>query len=106
MENLSLGNQTPTNNEEIKKILLENQEILMEIREQTKKTKKYILAGRVISFIYLILIVAPLVLAAIYLPPLIQNYLAPYQELLGNTQNVDGLDVNSINELLDQFKQK
>ncbi len=96
----------PTNNEEIKNLLVENQKLLTEIREQTEKTKKYIRAGRIISFLYLVLIIAPLLFAAFYLPPLIRNYMAPYQELLGNTNGATGLDVDSINELLGQFKQK
>ncbi|HOZ36968.1 MAG TPA: hypothetical protein PLR18_04040, partial [bacterium] len=94
MENTQekMANETlaTVGNEEIKNLLLENQVLLAEIREQTEKTKKYIRAGRVISFIYLILIVAPLIFAAVYLPPLLKSYVAPYQELLGTTPGTSG----------------
>lgn len=93
-------------NEQIRQLLQENQQLLQEIYKQTEKTRKYIMAGRIISFIYLILIIAPLVFAAIYLPPLMKSYLAPYQELLGQTQNTDGLDTDAINDLLRQFEQR
>lgn len=95
----------PVDNMEIKNLLIENQKILAEIQTQVDKTRKYILTGRIISFIYLILIIAPLIFAAVYLPPLVKNYMAPYQELLGSTKDANGLETNSINQLIDQFKQ-
>jgi hypothetical protein len=82
---------------------VENQRLLTEIYEQSQKTKKYIMAGRVVSFIYLLLIIVPLIFAAFYLPPLVKNYIAPYQELLGQTPGAGGLNVN---ELLNQFQQQ
>ncbi|HRY62992.1 MAG TPA: hypothetical protein P5267_00060 [Patescibacteria group bacterium] len=97
---------TSGDNEEIKALLAENQKILTEIQVQVEKTKKYIRAGRIISFIYLILIVAPLLFAIFYLPPLLKNYLGPYQELLGTTPMTGGLDTNSVNDLLNQFQQQ
>lgn len=107
MDNLSEKTTTSGNgNEQIRQLLEENQQLLKEIYQQTEKTRKYIMAGRVISFIYLILIVAPLIFAAIYLPSLLKNYLGPYQELLGQTQNAEGLDVDAVNDLLNQFQQK
>ena len=107
MENIQEKNsQNRDNSEEIKQLLTENQELLKAIYEQNQKTRKYIMAGRVISFIYLILISAPLIFAAVYLPPLMKNYLAPYQELLGQTQNAEGLNVNAVNDLLNQFQQR
>ena len=96
----------PVSNEEIKNLLVENQKILAEIYAQSEKTKKYILAGRIINFIYLLLIIVPLIFAAFYLPPLIKSYMGSYQELLGNTTGANGLDTGSINDLLKQFQQQ
>lgn len=75
----------------LEKELEEQREILLKIYAETQKTKRYIIVGRVINFIYLLLIVVPLIFAAIYLPPLIQNYLGPYQELLGGVGKLNGL---------------
>jgi len=79
------------------------EQLLLKIYENTEKTRKYILWGRVMSFIYLILIILPLILAVIYLPPLIQNIVAPYQDLLDNDpkarnllEQLDKLQTNGI----------
>lgn len=61
---------------------LTQEELLWKIYKSTEKTRKYILWGRVMSLIYLLLIVVPLILAFIYLPPLVKNAIGPYQELL------------------------
>ena len=71
------------NHEEIKKILEENRQYLKAIYRQLEKTRRYIFWGRVISVLYFVILVAPLILAIIYLPPLLEQTLAPYQELLG-----------------------
>ncbi len=95
----------PVSNEEIKTLLMENQKLLAEIQVQVAKTKKYILAGRVVSIIYLILIIAPLIFAAFYLPPLLKSYVAPYQELLGTTPGTGGLSVDEINQYIKDLQQ-
>ncbi len=107
MDNLTeKGVNGGSDSEQIRRLLQENQELLREIYKQTEKTRKYIITGRVISFVYLVLIVAPLIFAAVYLPPLMKSYLAPYQEILGQTQNTEGLDMDAVNNLLNQFQQR
>ncbi len=86
----------------IEQELAEQKEILLKIYEQTQKTRRYIMIGKIISFVYLLLLVVPMILAAIYLPPLLKNVVAPYQELLGQSNN-NGIDMSQMSNLLKQF---
>lgn len=99
-----LKNQPITEQGSIQAMLEEQREILDEIYKETRKTRRYILVGKIISFIYLLLIIAPIIFAIIYLPPLIKNTVAPYQELLDTGQDVRGnFDMDSINDILKQL---
>ena len=82
-----------------------HKELLLKIYADTRKTRRYIMIGKIISFIYLILIIAPIIFAIIYLPPLLKNVIQPYQELLGggdSSQQVDlqKIDVNKAKQFL------
>jgi len=77
-----------TNNEEIKQLLEKNLEYNMAIYEMAKKTKRYILISQIMGVVRILVFAVPLILALIYLPPLIKNYMAPYQELLGNSGGI------------------
>lgn len=95
----------------IEKELQVQKEILLKIYEDTRKTRRYIMLGKIISAIYLILIIAPLILAAIYLPPLLKNVVGPYKELLdvGQTKknlnvNLKQIDIDKANQLLKTLK--
>lgn len=91
--------------ESLKKMLEEQKEILLAIYEQVRKTRRYILVGRVISFIYLIMIIAPIILAAIYLPPLLKNAIEPYKELLGTQNEIQtNLNPGTMSDILKQIK--
>lgn len=82
------------------------EELLQKIYESTEKTRKYILWGRIMSLIYLILILAPIIWAIVYLPPILDQALKPYQEILnlsnqGNnnilqTLRGGGIDLNQL----------
>ncbi|HPA25861.1 MAG TPA: hypothetical protein PLK76_03835 [bacterium] len=74
------------------------EQLLWKIYENTEKTRKYILWGRVMSLIYLILIVAPIILAIIYLPPMLSNVIQPYKEFLGDDPKTTKL-LEQINKL-------
>ena len=52
------------------------------IRSRLEEMHRFIVWRRVMGVVRFMLIVAPLVLAAIYLPPLISQWMAPYQDLL------------------------
>jgi hypothetical protein len=99
---------------------LSNEELLWRIYKSTERTRHYILWGRVISFIYFLLIVVPIILAIIYLPPMLNNVLEPYKGLINldatkldltssaNTQQKlnDLLKSNglNLNQLLEMYK--
>jgi hypothetical protein len=76
--------------EEIKKLLEENLKLTQEIYKMTKKIREYITFQKIVSFIYLFLIVAPIILGILYLPPLLKNVYSQYSELLGG----DGGGIN------------
>jgi len=76
---------------------LSTEEMIRKIYENSEKTRKYILFGRIISFIYLILIIAPLIFAIIYLPPLMGNAIQPYRELLQTKKQVQS-SANSVKD--------
>ena len=83
------------------KILLEkNLAISEETYRLTKKINKYIVFSQVIGVIKIILIVAPIIWAIIYLPPILKNLLAPYQNLMPQGLRVDQLNFSDLSEYL------
>jgi len=89
---------------------LSQQELLWKIYESTERTRKYIMWGRVMSVIKILIVVIPIVLAIIYLPPYIEKLLSPYEELMQGAQNKTDLlkDIDlknlDLNQLLNQSK--
>jgi hypothetical protein len=81
-ENQVEEQKSRTENDEIRELIRKNYELTQEIHTMTKKIKGYITFQKVMSFIYLVLIVGPIILSFIYLPSLLKNALGPYQELL------------------------
>ena len=71
---------------DVKKILEENLRLTKEIHAMTKKVKNYVTFQKIMSLIYLMLFVVPLILAVVYLPKFLTDYLAPFQELLNPGQ--------------------
>lgn len=79
----------------LEKMIADQRDTLEKIYSDVRRTRRYIALGKIISFIYLIVILAPLVFAYFYLPKLIQNFITPYQSLL----NVDSsVDISSSNQ--------
>ena len=68
--------------EDIKKLLEQNIALTSEVMAKLDKINRYIFWQRLTSIIYLILILAPLIFAAFYLPPLINTYLGQYKDVL------------------------
>lgn len=58
------------------------------IYEQNRKINRKLLWSSVMSWVYFIIIVGPIVLAAVYLPPIVGNIYNQYQGLLGNVSAV------------------
>ncbi len=93
--------------EEIKKLLEKNLALTQEIHKMTRQIKRHINFQKVVSFIYILLIVVPIILGIIYLPPLLSGYIKQYQDLLGT--DATGGAANAIKNLpaginLDQIK--
>ncbi|PIS33245.1 MAG: hypothetical protein COT39_00250 [Parcubacteria group bacterium CG08_land_8_20_14_0_20_48_21] len=63
-------------------LLKENNALLKEIYKSTEKTRRYILVGKVMNFIYLSLILVPLVWGYIVFAPHLNILLATYKDLL------------------------
>ena len=97
--------------EEIKKLLEENLAYSKEIYRLTKKIKNHITFQKVMSLIWLLLIVVPLILSIIYLPPLLKGVFDQYKDVLGLSAdgsiqdllkggsgglNLNNLDVNKL----------
>lgn len=85
--------------EEIKKLLEQNLVLTKEIYVMTKKIKSYITFQKVMSLVYLMLIVVPIVLSIIYLPPLLESLFNQYKDALGVEESSGGNN-NTIQELL------
>jgi len=77
---INSNNQT----DEIKELLEKNLALTQEIYKLMRQVKRYINFQRVVSFIYILLIVVPLILGFIFLPPLLSGYIKQYQDLLGS----------------------
>lgn len=75
--------QMPNQEEELKKLLEKNIELTEQILKLTKSIKHFITFQKFMSFVYLLIIVVPIVLSIIYLPPLLSGFFRQYQELLG-----------------------
>lgn len=73
----------PNQEEELKKLLEKNIELTEEILKMTRSIKHFITFQKFMSFVYLLIIVIPIVLSIIYLPPLLGGVFKQYQELLG-----------------------
>lgn len=76
-----------TNKKTIEDMMAENLQLTREIHRMTKSVKNYVVVQRVLSVVYLLLIVVPLIISVIYLPPLLSGVIGQYQDLLYGDQN-------------------
>ena len=97
----------PTNHEEeitaneagqVKELLEKNLALTKEIHKMVGQIKRHINFQKVISFIYLLLIIVPIILGFIFLPPLLSGYIKEYQDLLGTDANLNNAG-NTLNDL-------
>lgn len=88
---------------DIKSLIEENQRLTKLVLSNTERIRKYILWGRVMSLIYLAIIVTPLVLALIYLPPFFKSALSPYQDLLNTSGTVNSANSSDIFDQAQEF---
>lgn len=69
--------------EEIKKILEKNLRLSEEIYQQTKYIKNYVFWAQIFGVLKILIIVVPIILAIIYLPPILQDLFSQYKGILG-----------------------
>jgi hypothetical protein len=69
--------------DDLKSLMEENLKVSKKILENTQSIRKHIFWSRVWSGVKLLLIIIPLVLAAVYLPPLVSKYWTMYGNLFG-----------------------
>ena len=89
------ASSTKSSNEIIERLIRENLTLTREIIEHTRKTRRYILYGHIFNIIKVVLIVGPIILAILYLPPLLQQVFGTYSELLGGGTGQTILEGNS-----------
>lgn len=75
----------------------ENLALTKEIYAMTKKIKGYIVFQKVMSLVYIMLIVVPIILSIIYLPPLLNGLFNQYKDILGIQPGSDGSIQNLLN---------
>lgn len=80
----------------LEELLEENLALTKEIYALTAKTKRYIYFAQVATVIKLVLIIGPLIAAALFLPPYLKQAYSAYKELLGNGTGETAVEGNSI----------
>ncbi|MEK7653256.1 MAG: hypothetical protein AAB358_02150 [Patescibacteria group bacterium] len=83
--------------EELRKLLEENLKYNRAIYADTQKIRSFMFWRIVISIIWLVVIVAPIIAAFIWLPPLVKDLFGNYQDLFGQA--------NGIFDFINQLKQ-
>lgn len=87
--NLNKENQAdktaPDKHTEIAAVIEETRDMTKEILKLTKKIKSYILFQQIFTFLKLLLIIAPIIAAWIYLPRLINDFKVNPQALIENS---------------------
>lgn len=78
----SIQDLSSVTNEELKELLEKNLALLQETHDMTHKIKSYITFQKVMSLVYLLLIVGPIIISILYLPPLLKNAFGQYSDLL------------------------
>jgi len=84
---------------EVKKLLLENLHYSQAIYADVKKIKRYMFWRLIISAIWIILIILPLIVAVIWLPPILSDFMSQSQNLLGG----GNIDLTGTLQLLDKL---
>ena len=89
--------------EKIESALREQQKTLDGVSRDTERIKKYIFWGRMLNVFYLLLVFAPIVLAMLYLPPILRQLSQAYQEVLPSRGSA-GNTLQGMQKLLQELK--
>lgn len=94
--------------QQMKQLLENNTNTIKGMEASLKKINNYMKWQYIFAIFKIIVIVIPLILGFIFLPPLLKNIVAPYQELLGsineqrqivgnvnNVMAINNIDVNT-----------
>jgi len=101
---MDITSQNNKPQKDTRQLLEENQQLLRMILRNTEKTRKYVLFGRIMSALYLIMIVGSVILAAVALPPLINSVIGPYKELLGTPSTKGDINQGLFDKVQDFLK--
>ncbi len=94
---------TTSLNEQIKKLVEENLEYSKEILKLNKKIYHDIVWKRIFFAIKLIIIITLIIFSVVYLPLILKNLLAPYQNLIQQFTNGQKIeDIKSLQKILNQ----
>jgi len=74
--------------EDINKKIEEQNKILQELIKQNKKTQRTLNWLRVIGVIKVVVIIAPIILALIYLPPFVRRAIEKYEDVIPGLEKV------------------
>lgn len=83
----SLQPMSGGNHDEILDLLKANLEISQELLKISKKFQKFLAFQKVWVVVKILIIAVPLILGAIYLPPLFQGVISQYQSLFNQYSN-------------------
>ncbi len=89
-----------TDNETIKELLEKNLKWSQIIYEQNRKINNKLMWQAIGSWLRILLIVVPLIIAIWFLPPIIQGLQSTYGSLLGGSSTSSKPNSNSIDQLL------
>ena len=97
--------------QEVIKLLKENLETSQETLHAIRKIQRYMFWQRVLGWIYFFLIIGPIIVALIYLPPLLKDAMGKYQNFLlqletGQTLSPEDLQKIVPNMNLDELLKK
>lgn len=82
--------------EQIFNSLEQNKKEIREIKDEIKKIRRYIFLGKILNIIYLILIIAPIIIAIFFLPKIIQGFTDNYLNNIAPGTLPNNLDLKSI----------
>jgi hypothetical protein len=72
--------------QQLKNLMKQNLELTHELEAEMRKVKNYLFWAKVWSWVKLALIMVPIILALIYLPPIIREALDEYYGVIGGFQ--------------------
>ena len=94
-----------TDQEKLEQLIRENIKLTQEIHQISRRMNRYITFQNILSAVYFLLIVIPLIMGAIYLPHFMENVVSPYQNLLKSSSSLQDSANNSnpgINDIINQ----